>query len=219
MLDDARILLFGAGGHAKSVIAVARAEGRWHPVGLIEDAPTVLPRRVLGCDVLGTLDLLPSIRASGIDKAFVAVGDNPGRARIAAAIEAAGFTLVSIAHPNSVNLSEHALQPGCFVHAFVVIGPECRIGRNAIIQPHSSLGHESVIGDNVHFSPGVRIGGKARIGDGCFFGPGAVIYPRVAIGDNVSIGANCVVNKDVPDGCLIVGGAGRVVKRQGDGSA
>ena len=208
-LSDARTLVFGAGGHAKSVISALEAEARWTVVGLLTESSYSSVKAVLGHAVLGDASKLVELRASGIGKAFVAIGDNLARRRISEMLLSAGFELINVVHPTAVRLSGSQLGAGTFVHALSLIGPECHVGRSAIVQPFVSLGHESRIGDYAQFSPGVHIGGQVRIGENCFFGPGAVVYPRVSIGDNVLVGANSVVNKDVPDSGVIVGSPAR----------
>jgi sugar O-acyltransferase (sialic acid O-acetyltransferase NeuD family) len=205
------ILLFGAGGHARSVIGVMLAEGRWKLAGLLDDGPAALSRRVLGYEIIGNREHLVGLREQGISAGLAAIGSNSARGEIAQVMEKAGFALISIVHPSACLMADAVVGPGSFIHAMSVIGPECRIGRNAIIQPFTSLGHESRVGDCVQFSPGVHIGGNVKIGDYCFFGPGAVVYPGVTLGCNVSIGANAVVNKDIGDNVVVAGNPARRV--------
>ena len=212
---DDRIVLFGAGGHARSVIAAMHAQGRWRVAGLLEEGGGTAAKTVLGHAVLGDRALLPALRQAGVARAFVAIGDNHARGRIAAVLADAGFSLVNVIHPTAVCTLNASIAPGAFVHALGLIGPECEVGRNAIVQPFVSLGHESRIGDCVQFSPGVHVGGRTRIGDYCFLGPGAVVYPGITLGRNVAVGANAVVNKDVPDDVVVAGNPARWVRRAG----
>ena len=210
---DNRIVLFGAGGHAKSVIAVLHAQGKWRVAALLEDAADEPAKAVLGHAVLGDRSRLAELRQAGVDKGFVAIGDNRARCELAGVLLETGFSLISVIHPAAVCLLDASIGAGSFVHALAVIGPECRIGRNAIVQPFTSVGHESRIGDGVHLSPGVHVGGQVRIGDHCFFGPGAVLFPGIAIGRNVVVGANSVVNKDVDDNAVVAGAPARFIRR------
>jgi shikimate 5-dehydrogenase len=50
---DNGIVVFGAGGHAKSVLGVLHAEGRWRVACLLEEAAIGSSRQVLGHEVLG----------------------------------------------------------------------------------------------------------------------------------------------------------------------
>ena len=67
-----RILIYGAGGHAKTVISLLRLLD-WDIAGIIDDGVDagVL---ISGIPVIGNADLLPKLRADGIDSAVNAVG-------------------------------------------------------------------------------------------------------------------------------------------------
>jgi sugar O-acyltransferase (sialic acid O-acetyltransferase NeuD family) len=210
---DNRIVLVGAGGHAKSVVAVLHAERKWQVAAIIEDAVDGPGKTVLGHEVLGDRSRLPELRRAGVDKGFVAIGDNRARCRLAEVLLEGGFNVICVMHPAAVCMVDASIGAGSFLHAFAIVGPECRVGRNAIVQPFTSLGHESRVGDGVQFSPGVHVGGKVRIGDHCFFGPGAVVFPGITIGRNVAVGANSVVNKDVDDDMVVAGSPARFIRR------
>jgi sugar O-acyltransferase (sialic acid O-acetyltransferase NeuD family) len=215
-MDEAgrRIVVFGAGGHAKSVVSVLHEAGTWRVAAMLEEGAHAGAKTVLGHEVVGDASRLAALRRSGIDKGFVAIGDNRARGRIARVLEDAGFELVRVIHPSAVRLQDAAIGPGSFVHALSLIGAECRIGRNGIVQPFCCVGHEGRIGDCVQFCPSVTVGGAVTIGDYGFFGPGAVIWPRVTIGRNVSVTANSVVTEDVGDDVVVAGNPARPVKRK-----
>lgn len=218
MTDRRRLLVFGAGGHAKSVLAVLRTLSCWEVTGLVEDGAGDTQRTVLGHRVLGDRGCLAAVRAGGTTRAFVAIGDNAARCDIAGELLRAGFELATVVHPNALLMQDAGIGPGSFVHALAIVGPECRVGANSIVQPYTSLGHESIAGEGVQFTSGVHVGGRVRIGDRCFFGPGAVVYPRVTIGNDVQVGANTVVNRDLADGSVVAGNPARLVRRDIGGS-
>jgi serine O-acetyltransferase len=89
---------------------------------------------------------------------------------------------------------QSAVEPGLilFHPVGVVIGPDCTIGRNAIIQQGVTIGGR---GD----------GGGPTIGDDVFIGAGARILGSVVLGRDVVIGANAVVVRDVPAGKTAMG--------------
>lgn len=159
------LVLYGAGGHAKSVIGVIEAAGKWRLIGLVEDGAEGTGKWVLGYEVIGDRSCLPTLRASGITKGLVAVGDNASRNILATEMSKAGLSLVSIVHSSACIMKDPRIGAGSFVHAHTVIGPECVIGTNAIVSAMSVLGHESVIGDCFQFAPGVRVGGEVSISE------------------------------------------------------
>ena len=79
--------------------------------------------------------------------------------------------------------------------------------------------HErTIIGENVHIDQNVTIGGTSKkidvpqIGDNVYIGAGGLVSGSVVIGNNVVIGANAVVVKDIPNGSLVVGIPGKIIK-------
>lgn len=54
---------------------------------------------------------------------------------------------------------------------------------------------------------------KTAIGENCFIGYGAKIQAGTILGENCIVGAGAVVRGIYPEGCVIVGVPGRVVKR------
>jgi sugar O-acyltransferase (sialic acid O-acetyltransferase NeuD family) len=207
-----RLVIFGAGGHAKSVISAVAAANHYRIVALIEEGTAREGIKVLGHAVLGGPIALDQLRADGIRLAAVAIGDNRARARISQTLGETGFDLTTVIHPSAWIAPGCVIGAGSFIHVFAVVGPECRIGHGAIISAQSVVGHDSHIGDWAQITPGVRIGGNVVIGQGAFLGMGCTIFPRVRIGAYASVGANSVVHKDIPDNAVVVGNPARMIR-------
>jgi serine O-acetyltransferase len=79
----------------------------------------------------------------------------------------------------------------------VVIGPNIKIGEDAIIFHNVTIGHAK---------PGLTV-----IGDRFYAGAGATILGPVRIGNDVTIAANATVSFDVPDCATVVGQKARVI--------
>ena len=75
------VVVVGAGGHAKVVIELIRSQGRYEVTALLD--ADVTPRRVLGVEVVGNDDALGRLRAEGLANAFIALGDNALRLKVA----------------------------------------------------------------------------------------------------------------------------------------
>lgn len=98
----------------------------------------------------------------------------------------------------------------------------CKIGEKTILG-YAGLGivihNRAKIGNNCHIDQNVTIGGTSKkyevplIGDNVYIGAGAKILGPIKIGNNVVIGANCVVVKDIPEGSLVVGVPGKIIKQ------
>ena len=94
---------------------------------------------------------------------------------------------------------------------------EIRVGSGSNIQEnvvcHTDMGFPLVIG------PGCTIGHKAMLhgctlGENCLVGMGATILNGARIGRNCLIGAGALVteHKEIPDGSLVMGMPGKVVR-------
>jgi len=206
-----KLIIFGAGGHAKSVISVALAQDEWEIVGIVADTIPVATTDLLGFPILGGRDKFVGLLGAGVSHAFVAVGDDLARHQITELLFETGYQLANIVHPTALIMPGAKLADGILLHAYSLVGAEVSIGRGCIIQPYVSVGHESLVGDFVQFCPGVRVGGANRIGDLCFFGPNSVTYPNVSIGDRASVGANTTVNKAVPSDYTVIDKSSRSI--------
>lgn len=93
----------------------------------------------------------------------------------------------------------------------IVIGKGSNVQENTIM--HTDMGYPLNVGE------GCTIGHKAllhgcTIGDNTLIGMGAVILNGAKIGKNCLIGANALIteNKVIPDGSLVMGSPGKVVR-------
>ena len=105
------------------------------------------------------------------------------------------FNCVVRADHDTITIGENSqLQDGCVVH--VDPGFPVTLGRNV------SVGHMAMLHG-------------CTIGDGTLIGIKAVILNGAKIGRNCLIGANTLITegKEIPDGSLVVGSPGKVVRQ------
>lgn len=100
--------------------------------------------------------------------------------------------------------------PGLLImHGYgIMVGPS-KIGSNCVLHQNVTIGDQVAAGSN-------RV---PRIGNNVWIGPGATITGDITLGDNVTVSAGTVMSKSVPDGCLVAGNPGRVVRRDYDNRA
>ena len=93
----------------------------------------------------------------------------------------------------------------------VVIGERTNVQDNAVI--HCDHRHANVIGRDVIIGHGAIVHGEA-IGDGTMVGMGAIVMGRTRIGRGCIIGAGALVppGVEVPDGMVVMGVPGRIVR-------
>lgn len=210
MQNHTSALIVGTGGHAKVVIELFRAERRYQIAGLIDKDPA--SRSLLDVAVIGADSDLPRLRASGIDKAFVAIGDNKTRLEIGHKLERLGFDIVNAISPAAVISPTTRLGHGIAIMAGVVINADTSIGNYAIINTRASIDHDGVIGAGAHIAPGVTLAGNVTVGALAFLGVGTHVIPTMSIGEGAIVGAGSCVVRNIPPHAIARGVPAKVVR-------
>ena len=200
-----RIVIVGAGGHAKVVLESLAASGVYEIVGLTDSDQSKWGTLLGGYPVLGGDDVLPTLRSEGVNGTIIALGDNRLRARLFERAIALGFKMVNAIHPHSWISPSARIGDGVAVMAGAVINANAHIGDNVIINTGATVDHDCCIGNHVHIAPGCHLGGNVQVGTGTLVGIGASIIPNQRIGQWSIVGAGAVVVRDLPDNCIATG--------------
>ena len=209
-MDD--VIIIGAGGHGKVVLDILVAEGKYRPVGFVDNNPSLMDSYVCGLPVLGPINALPRLRRQRIRHAIIAIGDNRQRLVHRGLVERDGFDVVTTIHPTAY------VSPRATVGRGVVVAPgaqvivEAEIGDLVILNTSSIVDHECLVGDAAHLCPSAALAGRVRVGRGAFIGIGAKVIQCRSVGDFAVVGAGAAVIYDVPDHATAVGVPARVVK-------
>ena len=211
-----RIVILGAGGHGRALIALLRDHGGFDPVGVVDAAaPGVAPP--LGLPVLGTEAVLPGLRRQGVTAACIAIGDNAARLDAAARFLALGFSLPPLLHPSVIRAAGAVVEEGAVALPRAVLGAGARLGRLAILNTGAILEHDSVLAEGAHAGPGSVLPGGVRVGARALIGAGAACRPYVTIGAGAVVGVGAAVTEDVAEGARVGGVPARPLA--GDGPA
>ncbi|MEN6529032.1 MAG: NeuD/PglB/VioB family sugar acetyltransferase [Anaerolineaceae bacterium] len=208
--EDARsLIIYGGGGHAKSLIDLIRMEGKYQIAGIVDDR---LPAGslILGVPVLGGAEQLGWLRQKGIFQAVNAVGGIGSiapRLAVYQRLAEAGFQCVTVIHPRAFIEPNASLSQGCQVFFNGYVGSEVKVGFGAILNTGAILSHECILGDYVNISPGAILAGAVNVGDRVLIGMGATINLGVTIGAGARIGNSAVVKADVPENGIVRAGA------------
>jgi FlaA1/EpsC-like NDP-sugar epimerase len=95
----AKLIVFGAGGHAKVVIDIIEQQGEYEIAGLLDDDPRHKGKYFFGYAVLGTRAELPGLISTQLRHAIVTIGDNASRAAVAAHLEQQGWSFATAVQP------------------------------------------------------------------------------------------------------------------------
>lgn len=195
-----RVVLLGAGGHAKVLIDALERVGI--QIVALTDADRsrwgekLFDRRIEGGDEWVLEQPASTIRLVN------AVGsvDRESLARRRALFEkfsGLGYRFAQVVHPSAVVSSRAVLGEGVQVMAGAVVQADAQIGANSIINTRASVDHDCNLGMHVHVAPGAILSGSVSVGDGAHIGTGAVIKQGVRIGPGALIGAGTILLRDV----------------------
>jgi UDP-perosamine 4-acetyltransferase len=202
-----RVVVVGAGDHAKVVLEALWAMDAFEVVGLTD--PRTADQEVLGVPVLGGDEILPGLLAQGVTAAVVAIGSNRLRQQIGQNLLAMGFTLPVVVHPSAFISPSATIGQGAVVMVRAVVGTLARIGELAIINTAAVVEHDNLIGQSAHVAPGVTMAGRVRVGDRVLVGVGSAVRPDISIGNDSIVGAGSAVVADVPEGVTVAGAPAR----------
>ncbi|MCL6450611.1 MAG: acetyltransferase [Acetobacteraceae bacterium] len=201
-----RVMVIGAGGHARVVVDLLGLLPGLEVVGLLDDDPVLHGAWVESRPVLGRIESAPGLGPPGVRYAVVAVGDNALRQRLARQVLRSGLELLpAVAHPKSVVASSARVGRGTVIMAGAVVNAGARVGENVIVNTGSVVEHDCLVGDFAHLAPGCCLGGGAQVGRGALVGMRAVVLPRCRVGAEAVVGAGAVVVRDVPGGQVVYG--------------
>ena len=199
-----KILLIGAGGHARSCIDVLEEENQFEIAGLIEKGESI-SNESLGYPVIGTDDDLKVLRQQ-YKNALITVGQiklPKIRIKLYQLLKELDFTLPVIVSPHAY-VSKHAqIGEGSIIMHGVIINANAKIGNNCIINNRALIEHDAIIGNHSHIATGAIVNGGVSVGSESFIGSGVVTKQYISIGNNCSVGAGVTLKSDVKS-CQVI---------------
>jgi acetyltransferase EpsM len=207
--SNGELILYGGGGHGKTLIDLVRATGQYHWAGVIDD--NLVPgTQVLGIPVLGDSNLLPDLIARGVRLAVNGVGGigiPEIRQDVFDLLAGAGFTCPAVVHPSAVIEPSAHLEDGVQVLAQSYVSSAAVIGFGSVLNAGVVVSHDCVIGRVVNLSPGAMLAGGVRLEDYVQVGMAATINLNIQVGKGARIGNGATVKSDVPAGVVVRAGA------------
>ena len=198
--DPTEIVIYGAGGHGKSVLELIMLLGTYDVLGFIDDG---IPKgeSVLGIPVLGDHRELPKLYKQGVRLAINAVGGIGNiliREKVFHQLYSEGFGCPAIVHPKAFIEASAEMAAGTQVFPFAYVGSDVRVGFGSIINTAAIVSHECKLGERVNISPKAVLAGGVNVGDKVLIGMGVTINLGVKIGEGTRIGNGATVKEDVP---------------------
>lgn len=191
-MPNKEIVIFGAGGHARSVADVLLSNDPETNLVFI-DPNAQAGERILGFDVLKDSDFAPD--PARLPEVFVAVGNNAERKHRRESL--GQLATVEVVAKDAYIGAGAQIGPGVFIGHEAHIGPLVRIGEGSIINTRALIEHEVQIGSNTQIAPGAIISGRVVIGNNVFIGIGSKIIDGISICDDAIVGASATVVENI----------------------
>jgi sugar O-acyltransferase (sialic acid O-acetyltransferase NeuD family) len=207
-IDDQSLIIYGGGGHGKSLVDLVRLLKVYRVVGVVDDS---LPAgsQVLGVPVLGGSAVLNELRARGLRFAINAlggIGNLTPRLQVFDALTRAGFEFPTVVHPAAWVEASARIEAGTQVFAHAYIGSAVQVGFGCIVNTGAIISHDCVLEEMVNISPGAILAGSVRVGARSLVGMGVTINLEVEIGSGARIGNGATVKANVPPGGVVHAG-------------
>jgi len=207
-IDPTALVLYGGGGHGKTLIELVNAGGVYHWAGIIDES--LIPgRQILTVPVLGGPEALGDLYARGIRLAANGVGGigKPEvRLRVFEVLAEAGFNCPVLVHPSAWVEASAKLEGGVQVLAQSYVSSEVQIGYGSVLNAGVIVSHDCVIGKCVNLSPGAMLAGNVKVEDFAQVGMAATINLHVTIGQAARVGNGATVKADVPAATVVPAG-------------
>lgn len=212
-----QLIIIGAGGHARVLAEIAKLSAQYLLIGFTDPEPELKGQKIMNSPVLGTDEILPELRAQGVETAIIGVGSvghNGTRMSLFEKVLEIGFCPAVLVHPTAVISSAVRMGRGIAVMANAVVNPGAMLGDNVIVNSGVIIEHGCIIGEHVHIASGARLASGVQVGSGSHIGVGASVIQSINIGRGSIIGAGSVVVRDIPDYVVSYGVPARIVKNR-----
>jgi UDP-N-acetylbacillosamine N-acetyltransferase len=211
-----KIVILGAriDGHAKVVLEIIEAEGKYEVVGFIDDNLFGQERTIRNIPIIGTTsDLIMLKQKFGLFGAIVAIGSNIQRRKLGDKIQQASLQLINAIHPTVHIDSDVVIGTGnCFCQGVIIV-TGTRIGNCVNIHTGTTIDHDNIIEDGANLGPGVHTSGRVTICRDAFLGAGTLVIPDGYVGEGAITGAGTVVIHPIASFTKVVGVPARVIEK------
>jgi sugar O-acyltransferase (sialic acid O-acetyltransferase NeuD family) len=195
------LVIYGAGGHAKAVMEMARAIGAFRIAGIVDDNPSLTGTSVLGIPVLGTRQILPELAQKGLLLAANGVGGIINieiRIKIFELLAGSGFAFPILCHPRATVEQSAEIYDGVQVFANAYVGSSAILHEKCMINTGAIVSHDCEIGAYTHIAPGAMLAGHVHVGEQALVGMGVTTAIGVRIGAAARVGNGAILLADVP---------------------
>lgn len=192
------LIIFGAGGHAKSVADIAVKNG-YRIAGVLDDNENVSD--FLDFKRLGKLSDCVKYK----DSACFAMGIGSNKVRKMIFEKYPDLDYVTLIHPTASIGTNVKIKKGTVVMPLCAVNVCAEIGEFCVINTGAVVEHDCVVGDFSLIAPNVTLCGGVKIGKEVWMGAASTVNQTVKICDGVTVGSSALVTKDITEKGTYIG--------------
>ena len=206
------LLLIGASGLAREVLACVRENGQFDVVGVLDDDESKVGSALDGAPIIG-----PAGHALRYPEArvVVCIGAGKWREKVIARLAGLGFPnnrFATVIDP-SVRIPYCCdIGPGSILLGNVTLTAGITVGSHVVMMPGVTLTHDDVVEDFATLAAGVSLGGGVWVGRAAYLGMNCCVREGIRVGVGSRVGMGAAVLADVPDGEIWAGVPARVLE-------
>lgn len=204
-----KLSVIGAGGHAKSVLALCETLG--HSIHSLI-IPNETSASYYADYPLVHEKSLEQLKET-VDGLVIGIGmslpQQTKRGRIGS-IQNLGFRFPSMISLDSRIDSRTEIGEGTVVFAGVIVNRSVNVGSWSTLGHGAIIEHDSDLGSNCFVGPGAIVCGGVKVEEDVVLGAGSILLPGIKIGRGSIIGAGSVVTKDIASRAVVYGNPARI---------
>lgn len=192
------VLLIGAGGLAKEVVALLEGSEIYKPVALLDDDSSRHGLDFAGLPVTGGVESVGEHDDSDI---LVCTGSGTSRRSIVNRLSSIGIGSARYATAVAPDLrvsSGVSVGAGSIVMSGTVLTASVSIGQHTVLMPNVVCTHDNRLADYVTLCAGVALGGSVEIGEEAYLGMNSSVRQNLRIGARAVLGMGAVLLTDLP---------------------
>jgi sugar O-acyltransferase (sialic acid O-acetyltransferase NeuD family) len=206
-------LIFGCGGHAKSVFDAVVREAKLDVVGFVDKSASTAG--FMGKTVFAEADVLSGHVAC--EAAVLGIGDNVARRALYEALRGRfpDTRFSPVIDPTAIISPSARIGAGTVVLARAVVNTAAALGRFSVLNTGAIVEHDCVLHDFASLGPAAVIGGNCRVGAASHVGIGAAMKHGVSIGTNTVLGGGAIAVENLGDNAVYLGVPARRARDRG----
>jgi sugar O-acyltransferase (sialic acid O-acetyltransferase NeuD family) len=207
-----KIIIIGTGGFAREILCLISDLGRYEEVACFMETDDIWAEKWQNESIMG----IPVRPRSEFDPDLycvtIGIGNSIFREKVLNELPQ-NTEYITLIHPSVVISKWIEIGEGAIICAGSILTSQIKIGKQAQLNLHTTIGHDCEIGDFFTTAPGVNISGICNFGNHVYFGTSSAVRQNISICDNVTIGMGGMVVKNITEAGTYVGMPAKKLER------